>query len=75
MNIDIVPVTAFEQNCTVLWCEATRRAAVVDPGGDLPRITARDSGFRSHYPGHVLDNLWSDVTTRDSRIVTAHTIQ
>ena len=41
MNIDIVPVTAFEQNCTVLWCEATRRAAVVDPGGDLPRITAR----------------------------------
>ncbi len=34
----IVPVTPFQQNCTLLWCEATRRAAVIDPGGDLPRI-------------------------------------
>jgi hydroxyacylglutathione hydrolase len=34
----IVPVTPFEQNCTLLWSEATKRAAVVDPGGDLDRI-------------------------------------
>ncbi len=34
----IVPVTPFEQNCTVLWCEATRKAVVIDPGGDVPRI-------------------------------------
>jgi len=34
----IVPVTPFQQNCTLLWCEQTRRAAVVDPGGDLPDI-------------------------------------
>ncbi len=34
----IVPVTAFEQNCTVLWCTETMRGAVVDPGGDLDRI-------------------------------------
>jgi len=38
MQIRIVPVTAFEQNCSVLWCERTRRAAVVDPGGDLDDI-------------------------------------
>lgn len=36
----IVPVTAFAQNCSILWCVATRRAAVVDPGGDLDRILA-----------------------------------
>lgn len=36
----IVPVTPFQQNCTVLWCEATRKAAVVDPGGDIDRILA-----------------------------------
>lgn len=36
----IVPVTAFEQNCTLLWDEATRQAVVVDPGGDVPRILA-----------------------------------
>jgi glyoxylase-like metal-dependent hydrolase (beta-lactamase superfamily II) len=36
----IVPVTPFQQNCTLLWCEATKRAAVVDPGGDLDDIKA-----------------------------------
>jgi len=34
----IVPVTPFQQNCTLLWCETTKRAAVIDPGGDLDRI-------------------------------------
>jgi glyoxylase-like metal-dependent hydrolase (beta-lactamase superfamily II) len=34
----IVPVTPFEQNCTILWTEATKRGAVVDPGGDLDRV-------------------------------------
>ena len=38
MKFAIVPVTPFQQNATVLWCEATRKAAVVDPGGDLPLI-------------------------------------
>lgn len=36
----IVPVTPFEQNCTLLWCTATNRGAFVDPGGDLPRLKA-----------------------------------
>src|SRR5436305_13628773 len=34
----IVPVTPFQQNCTLLWCEATRKAIVIDPGGDVPQI-------------------------------------
>jgi hydroxyacylglutathione hydrolase len=34
----IIPVTPFQQNCTLLWCAETMRAAVVDPGGDLDRI-------------------------------------
>jgi len=34
----IIPVTAFQQNCMLLWCEATKRAVVVDPGGDLPEV-------------------------------------
>ena len=36
----IVRVTLFEQNCTLLWDEATGAGAVVDPGGDLDRIEA-----------------------------------
>ena len=38
MKYAIVPVTPFQQNATVLWCPETKRAAVVDPGGDLDRI-------------------------------------
>jgi glyoxylase-like metal-dependent hydrolase (beta-lactamase superfamily II) len=34
----IIPVTLFQQNCTLLWCETTRKAVVVDPGGDVPEI-------------------------------------
>jgi hydroxyacylglutathione hydrolase len=39
-KLAIVPVTPFEQNCAILVCARTNRAAVVDPGGDLPRIEA-----------------------------------
>ena len=34
----VVPVTPFTQNCSVVWCDATGRGAVIDPGGDLDRI-------------------------------------
>lgn len=40
MKYRVIPVTPFEQNCTLLWCEKTRHGAVVDPGGDVPRILA-----------------------------------
>ena len=36
----ILPVTPFQQNCSLIWCDDTGRGAVVDPGGDLERIRA-----------------------------------
>ncbi len=36
----VIPVTAFQQNCTVLWDDGTKRGIVVDPGGDVDRILA-----------------------------------
>lgn len=36
----ILPVTPLRQNCTFLWCAETRRAAVVDPGGEVGHILA-----------------------------------
>lgn len=33
-----LPVTPFQQNCSLLWCDQTLEAAVVDPGGELPRL-------------------------------------
>lgn len=40
MPFSLVPVTPFEQNCTLLWCEHARELALVDPGGDLAHIAA-----------------------------------
>jgi glyoxylase-like metal-dependent hydrolase (beta-lactamase superfamily II) len=40
MKVTIIPVTPLQQNCSLLWCERTLEAAVVDPGGDLDRILA-----------------------------------
>jgi hydroxyacylglutathione hydrolase len=36
----IIPVTLFEQNCTLFWCLTTKKAVVIDPGGDVPKILA-----------------------------------
>jgi glyoxylase-like metal-dependent hydrolase (beta-lactamase superfamily II) len=43
MRAIVIPVTPFVQNCTLLCCEETGKAAVVDPGGDIEQIieTAR----------------------------------
>ena len=38
VKVGIVPVTPFQQNCSVVRCEATGKAAIVDPGGDLEDI-------------------------------------
>lgn len=40
MKLRVVPVTPFQQNCSILCCERTGRAAIVDPGGDLERVLA-----------------------------------
>ena len=40
MRIGIVPVTAFQQNCSLVWCTRTMRGAFVDPGGDLDKLRA-----------------------------------
>ena len=44
LRAGIVPVTPFQQNCTLVWDEATKVGAVVDPGGDLDRIEAAIKG-------------------------------
>jgi glyoxylase-like metal-dependent hydrolase (beta-lactamase superfamily II) len=49
----IVPVTPFQQNCTILWCEASKRAAVIDPGGDLANIERAIA-----QTGATVDKIW-----------------
>lgn len=40
LNVAIVPVTPFQQNCTLIWDDVSKIGAVVDPGGDVPDILA-----------------------------------
>jgi glyoxylase-like metal-dependent hydrolase (beta-lactamase superfamily II) len=38
MRALIIPVTPFQQNCSLIWDEDSRRGAVVDPGGEIERV-------------------------------------
>lgn len=40
LQATIIPVTAFQQNCSLVWCTKTMRGAFVDAGGDLGRLKA-----------------------------------
>ena len=34
----IAPVTPLQQNCTLVWCAKTMKAAIIDRGGEVPRL-------------------------------------
>jgi len=38
LQVAVVPVTPFQQNCSLVWCTETMRGAVIDPGGDIDRL-------------------------------------
>jgi len=35
LQYETIPVTPFQQNCSVVWCDETMHGAIIDPGGDL----------------------------------------
>ena len=49
----VVPVTPLRQNCTIVWCTRTMRAAVIDPGGEVSRLLGilADKGL-------ALEKIW-----------------
>jgi glyoxylase-like metal-dependent hydrolase (beta-lactamase superfamily II) len=49
----VVPVTPLQQNCTIVWCTRTMKAAVIDPGGEIPRLLGviADKGL-------TLEKIW-----------------
>lgn len=48
-----IPVTPFQQNCSLVWCSETLQAAVIDPGGELPRLLAAADKL-----GLGLEQIW-----------------
>jgi hydroxyacylglutathione hydrolase len=53
LHYQTIPVTPFQQNCSLVWCEATRRAAIIDPGGDLEELLAAVKAL-----GVTLEQIW-----------------
>jgi len=40
LRYETIPVTPFAQNCSIVWCDRTMDGAIIDPGGELPRLRA-----------------------------------
>jgi hydroxyacylglutathione hydrolase len=49
----IAPVTPLQQNCTIVWCTKTMKAAIIDPGGEVERLLG---GLRDN--GLTLEKIW-----------------
>ena len=49
----IAPVTPLQQNCTIVWCAKTKKAAVIDPGGEIPRLLGAIEA-----QGLTLEKIW-----------------
>ena len=49
----IAPVTPLQQNCTIVWCAKTLKAAIIDPGGDVERLMAAIA-----QQGLTLEKIW-----------------
>ena len=41
LKVEIIPVTAFQQNCSLVWCDSTMEGALIDPGGDKELLLER----------------------------------
>lgn len=53
VGVFVTPVTPLQQNCTTVWCTATRKAAVIDPGGSVDQIMAEIARR-----GLTLEQIW-----------------
>jgi glyoxylase-like metal-dependent hydrolase (beta-lactamase superfamily II) len=40
LKYTIIPVTSYQQNCSLVWCDQTREAALIDPGGEVKKLIA-----------------------------------
>jgi hydroxyacylglutathione hydrolase len=53
LHYTTLPVTPFAQNCSIVWCDEAKKAAIIDPGGDLDKLLARVAKT-----GAELEQIW-----------------
>ena len=49
----LAPVTPLQQNCTIVWCVRTQKAAIIDPGGEVPRLLEALKAYKL-----TLEKIW-----------------
>ena len=65
----IIPVTPLQQNCSLIWCTETMLGALVDPGGDLPKLKAAVAHHGATRPS---PSVTMDGTAPKARAYGAH---
>ncbi len=45
LQYHLIPVTSFQQNCSLVWCDQTREAVLIDPGGDIELLLSAVDQF------------------------------
>ena len=70
LNYLTVPVTPYKQNCSLLWCDQSMKAAVLDPGGDLELVLDKSHGWVWHLnrSGSRMDTSIMPEQRRSSRL-------
>lgn len=53
LKYQTIPVTPFQQNCSLVWDSETKQAAVIDPGGDLETLLGQAQRL-----GLKLEQIW-----------------
>ena len=53
LHYETIPVTPFQQNCSIVWCDETMSAAIIDPGGDLDLLLSEAERL-----GVKLEQIW-----------------
>ena len=70
LRYQTIPVTPFLQNCSIVWCDTSHRAAVIDPGGDLDVLIAASEKL-----GVTLEQIWITHGHVDHAAATAELAQ
>ena len=53
LKYQTIPVTPFQQNCSLVWDSETKQAVVIDPGGDLETLVGEAQRL-----GLKLEQIW-----------------
>lgn len=72
LQYQIIPVTHYQQNCTLLWCDETNEAALVDPGGDIQRLLAAVDERKLNLTQILLTHGHMDHVGGTAALVAAH---